>query len=370
MSAELGSPDAPAGRGGVVDWDVAVRAAARFSNPGPQVELDTAREAVASLRTLAVEARSHVADLTRLHADAVDAPVAVVDRAAWVEANADGFRTVMDPLVDRLRVARDAREGTDGSAARGLVDAVGSRVTGLQVGALLGYLSSRVLGQYELFTPPGATPRLLLVAPNLVAAEQAMGVDPHDFRLWVCIHEETHRVQFTAVPWLGDHLRSEVERLVEATDVDPAALSERLGPLVDAVRSAVRGSDGPAMSDVVTTPEQRVVLDRVTAVMTLLEGHADYVMDAVGPAAVPTVGHIRTQFETRRSSGRRVEQILRRLLGVDAKLAQYRNGSAFVRTVVDQVGMDGFNQVWTSPNTLPRPEEIADPASWVARVHG
>jgi coenzyme F420 biosynthesis associated uncharacterized protein len=349
----------------LVDWDVAVRTAARTTKPGPEVSLAEAQEVVSSLRSLALEARGHVADLTGLDASVQDAPIAVVDRAAWVAANADGFRSVVEPLILLVRDRHPERFGSSGPRR----DAVGARLSGVQVGGLLGYLSSRVLGQYELFTPPGRSPRLLLVAPNLVAAERAMEVDPRDFRLWVGIHEETHRVQFTAVPWLGDHLRGEVQTLMEATDLDPSSFAERLGPMSDAVLAAVRGTEGPPLSEAVTTPEQRAVLDRVTAVMTLLEGHADYVMDAVGPTAVPSVAHIRAQFEKRRSTAGRLEQILRRLLGVDAKLAQYRNGVVFVRAVVDEVGMDGFNQVWTSPETLPRPDEIADPSAWVRRVH-
>jgi putative hydrolase len=377
---------------GMVDWDLAVSTAGRIAKPGPNVSMAEARAAVASLRSLAVEAREHVERTTGLHASVADAPIAVVDRAGWVQANAVGFQAVVDPLVMMMRARRDAAEAAKNGAdvtvdpsteateptdeadgfgfakARGAVDAVGSRLTGVQVGALLGYLSSRVLGQYELFTADGAPPRLLLVAPNLVAAERAMRVDPRDFRLWVAVHEETHRVQFTANPWLGDHLRGEVRALVEATDLDPGSVAGRLKPIAEAVGSAVRGNDGPAMADAVTTPEQRVVLDRVTAVMTLLEGHADFVMDAVGADVVPSVATIRSRFEERRNASGRLESVVRRLLGIDAKLAQYRNGSAFVRSVVDEVGMDGFNRVWQSPETLPRPEEIADPSSWVRRV--
>jgi len=384
----------------MVDWTVARATAARTSRPGPAVSLPDAREVVASLRMLAASARGPVAELTGLDAPAVDAPAAVVDRAGWVDANATGFQAVVEPLVARLRARRgdgsesvtadgrssgdsrstvgggsagSGRSGADGRSAgngRSAVDSVGSRVTGMQVGAMLGFLSARVLGQYELFTAPGERPRLLLVAPNLVAAERAMDVDPHDFRLWVCLHEETHRVQFTAVPWLGDHLRDEVRVLVEASDLDPSSLRARLGPLADALRAAARGTDGPAVVDVVTTPRQRVVLERLTAVMSLLEGHADHVMDAVGPSVVPSVVQIRRAFEQRRSGGSRQEQLLRRLLGLDAKLAQYRDGAAFVRGVVDRVGMEGFNAVWTSAETLPQPGEIADPAAWVRRVHG
>src|SRR5205085_2405420 len=151
-------------------------------------------------------------------------PVTVVDRPGWVEANAGGFEALLEPLVQRLAERRPPAP---------LVQAVGSRVTGAEVGVLLAYLAGRVLGQYELFLPPGqrqseaetpaseaaersvSTGRLTLVAPNIVATERALGVDPHDFRLWVCLHEVTHRTQFTAIPWLRDHLLAEITAFVD-----------------------------------------------------------------------------------------------------------------------------------------------------------
>jgi coenzyme F420 biosynthesis associated uncharacterized protein len=118
------------------------------------------------------------------------------------------------------------------------------------------------------------------------------------------------------------------------------------------------------------SPEQRAVLDRLTAVMSLLEGHADFVMDGVGPSVIPTVDAIRAKFTSRRAGGNPLDQLLKRLLGLDAKLRQYQDGAAFVRHVVDRVGMDGFNRIWTGPNTLPTKNEIANPDAWVSRLHG
>jgi coenzyme F420 biosynthesis associated uncharacterized protein len=240
-------------------------------------------------------------------------------------------------------------------------------VTGLEAGALLAFLSGKVLGQYDLFAHDEG--RLLLVAPNIVQAERDMGVDARDFRLWVCIHEETHRVQFGAVPWLRGHVEGEIKAFLGATDVDPQALAHRLRDGLGAVVAAIQGDESRSLIDVVQTPEQRVILDRLTAVMSLLEGHADYVMDGVGPDVIPTVEEIRRRFQKRRQGVGRLDQTLRRLLGVDAKIRQYTEGSSFVRGVVERVGMDGFNRVWTSPETLPTKDEIIDPASWVDRVH-
>ena len=227
-------------------------------------------------------------------------------------------------------------------------------------------MAGKVLGQYDL--APDGTPALMLVAPNIVQVERELGLDPHDFRLWVCMHEETHRVQFTAVPWLRDHMVERVRSLAVDLVPDPESLQETLSRLASSLPDAVRAG-GTGLVDLVATPEQRRALAEVTAVMSLLEGHADVVMDEVGPQVIPSVAHIRSRFDARRKGAGAVDKLLRRLLGLEAKMRQYRDGAAFVRGVVDSVGVEGFNRIWESPETLPRPEEIDEPAAWVARVH-
>ncbi|MFX4294174.1 zinc-dependent metalloprotease [Streptomyces bohaiensis] len=402
----------------LVDWNLAVATAARMSRPGPEVTREEARGVVAELRRHANASEQHVRAYTGLTAVGDDTPVLVVDRPGWVRANAAGFRTLLGPLGERVA---ERRAGVPGGAA---FSAVGSKITGVQLGMLLSFLSSRVLGQYETFAP--ATPglpggarggRLLLVAPNIVHVERELAVDPTDFRLWVCLHEETHRTQFTAVPWLRDHLENEIQAFIAEADIDPATFLDRLrqaaqsltgrgdetsgepagagtgdgadpttgdgaepgtgGTREPGTREPGTGEPGKGesskgdggLADLVQTPRQREILERLTAVMSLLEGHADFVMDGVGPQVVPSVAEIREKFTKRREAGAgRVDRVLRRLLGMDAKLRQYREGERFVRTVVEEVGMAGFNKVWTSPNTLPTHAEIADPREWVARV--
>lgn len=363
----------------MVDWNLAVATATRLARPGPEVSRDEAREIVAELRRHAKAAEEHVRAYTRMIPEGsapVDTPVLVVDRAGWVKANVAGFRELLKPLFEKMS---DRRPGGPGGAVLG---AVGGKVTGVEVGMLLSFMSSRVLGQYETFAPatrdlPGAADgsgRLLLVAPNIVHVERELDVVPHDFRLWVALHEETHRTQFTGVPWLRDHLQGEIQSFLDQTDVDPMTVVERLREAAQSLAGGrpegERDEDGHSIVELVQTPGQREILGRLTAVMSLLEGHADYVMDGVGPQVVPSVAEIREKFQQRRASGAgRLDQALRKLLGLDAKLRQYRDGERFVRAVVEEVGMDGFNRVWTSPNTLPTKAEIAKPADWVARVH-
>jgi coenzyme F420 biosynthesis associated uncharacterized protein len=372
----------------MIDWDVAISTGTRWARPGPQVSLAEARRTVSELRDLAGAVQQPVYEVTGMSAarDHSLGRIAVVDRPGWIRANVDGFRVVLEPLVEQLR--ERAPGGSAGSRPGSVMTAVGSRVTGIQAGLILAYLSSRVLGQYELFLPPGeggaaggngsssngagtgapGVGRLTLVAPNIVMVERELGVDSHDFRRWVCLHEETHRLQFTAVPWLRDYVQSQMTEFLLASELDPAAILQRLRGAADAMAGAVRGGDGGSLIDAVATPRQREIMDRLTAVMTLVEGHGDYVMDAVGPQVVPSVAQIRERFNSRRGSSGRIEQTIRRILGIDLKMKQYAEGSRFVRSVVDEVGMATFNKVWTSPETLPTKEEFARPLEWVERV--
>ena len=343
-------PESPS----MIDWDLAVRIGSRFAGDGPEITRAEADDAVAELRADADRSTGLVRDFTGLSAGERTAPVLVVDRAGWVQANADGFATILTPLVDKL-ADKKGRPGPVGLA-------VGSRVTGAEVGLLLGFLGSRVLGQFDPFH--GDAGRLLLVAPNVVHVEREIKADPTDFRLWVCLHEETHRVQFTAVPWMRDHLRSEITSLTDT--VEPARMLE---DGLKRVGDAIRG-DGGSLMDMMSTPEQKEVIDRITGVMSLLEGHADVVMDGVGPDVIPSVAAIRRKFSKRRKGAGSLDRMVRRLLGLEAKMAQYRDGAVFVRHAVDTVGMEGFNAVWAGPENLPSRAEIIDPGAWVTRVHG
>lgn len=351
----------------MVDWNVAVSTARRLVKPGPEISMEGALATVAELRDAAQRAESYVQDVTGLTVPSSTAPVLVVDRPGWIQANADAFRTIMEPLnvkaAERLRATGKA----DSTMA-----SVGSRVSGAEVGALLSYLAPKVLGQFDPFhqgLPDEPGGRLMLVAPNVVQVERELDLDPSDFRLWVCLHEETHRVQFTAVEWLRDYLNSQVEQIVSATDLEPSAVLEMIKNAISKIGEAIGGNTDISIIDLVQTPAQRATVERITAVMSLLEGHADVVMDSVGPEVVPSVETIRKRFNVRRQS-QGLDRLVRKLLGLDAKMRQYRDGAKFCRHVIDAVGMDGFNKVWTGPETLPTAAEIIDPSVWVARVHG
>jgi coenzyme F420 biosynthesis associated uncharacterized protein len=325
---------------------------------------------VADLRSLAGTADAHVRDFTGLSPVGEPGPVTVVDRPDWVRSNIEGFRLLLDPLLDTLAEGRAANLGPVASA-------VGSRATGAELGALLAYLATRVLGQFELIGPApdenGSGGRLTLVAPNIVAAERALGVDPRDFRLWVCLHEVTHRVQFTANPWLAGYMSSALGVITEEAGED---FGHVMGRLAGYVRERRDGTGADPNSNgiigllrVLQSEPQRQALDRLLVLGTLLEGHADHVMDAVGPAVVPTVATIRGRFdERRRRRPPPLQRLIRALLGFEAKIGQYTRGKAFVDEVVSRVGMERFNAIWSGPDTLPLPDEIDKPTRWIKRV--
>ena len=340
----------------MIDWDLAISVGTRLAGPGPEISRGEAQAVVAELREDAGRSTSLVREYTGLVAAERTAPLYVVDRPGWIRANTESFDVLLSPMVAKMTEKKGPPTGVS--------KAVGSRVTGAEVGAVLGFLGGKVLGQFDPFHDPAG--RLLLVAPNIVHVERELGANPTDFRLWVCLHEETHRVQFTAVPWMRDHLFGQIERL--ADQLEPSKLlDDGLRRLVEATRSGPDGQRG-SLLDVLGTPEQRAIMDHLTGVMSLLEGHADVVMDGVGPAVIPSVAEIRKKFNTRRKGAGPLDRFLRRVLGLDAKMAQYRDGAKFVRGVVDKVGMADFNVVWQDPAHLPTKAEIADPAAWVSRV--
>ncbi len=339
---------------GPVDWSAAARIAGRLAPPGPVADHGELTALVDELRASAARAAAHVVETTRMDPGRPAAElsqVLVVDRPGWARANTQLFAVMAEPLLESHPQASAAARL--GSAA--------------QVGAVLALLAGKVLGQFDPFTAPGQG-RLLLVAPNVLHHERTLGVDPSDFRLWVALHEQTHALQFAAAPWLAGHVRSRSAELLEGFTHDD---EDSLADLFSSVARALTGPGGGVLG--VLDERQRAVFDEVSGIMALLEGHADVTMDAVGPSVVPSVGHIRRKFEAKRDSSARsrgLERVLRRVLGMDLKLAQYRDGAAFVRGARARVGVAAFNAVWAGPENLPTADEIHDPGAWVRRVHG
>jgi coenzyme F420 biosynthesis associated uncharacterized protein len=343
------SADLTVGR--TVDWGFAATVGQWLARPGPPSTDYTRRQVVENLATAAKAAEPPVREVTGLHTDGAVPEARIIDRPEWIRAAAESMRAMTG--------------GTD--KPRG---AISGRVTGAQTGAVLAFVSSGILGQYDPFSDGGA---LLLVYPNVIAVERQLRLEPSDFRLWVCLHEVTHRVQFTANPWLSGYMSQALGVLTQEGSDDVAQVVSRLADFARGRRDSAQGDPNSAgilgLLRAVQSDPQREALDQLLVLGTLLEGHADHVMDAVGPVVVPSVSTIRSRFDERRNRKQPpLQRLLRALLGIDAKLSQYTRGKAFVDHVVDRVGMARFNTVWTSPETLPRPIEIEYPQRWIDRV--
>ena len=356
----------------LINWDLAASTAARLAPAGPVLNQAAIADAVESLRRLADASVEHVHEITGLEAarDLRDSNVLVVDRASWAKANTQSFAVMLKPAMEKML---ENRRGTLTPAAA----SVSGAITGSQLGAVLAFLSSKVLGQYDPFAalaegstaPSGG--RLLLVAPNIVAVERELNVAPEDFRLWVCLHEQTHRVQFAAAPWLRHHMLEQIDELSAHLLGNVDTLMERATAAARSLKDRSGNGNTPgrgAILDLLQDPEEKAAISHLTAVMSLLEGHANVVMDAVDASIVPSVKTIRQRFNDRGKDRGVIEKFIRNLLGLDAKMRQYSDGARFVRAVVDVAGMEGFNRVWESADHLPTEPEIHDAKIWLERM--
>jgi len=339
--------------GTAVDWRFAATVGQRLARPGPASSDYTRRQVIDELTSAAANAEPPVRDVTGLVTNGAVPAARIVDRPQWISAAAESMRVM-----------------THGSEKpRGFLT---GRIIGAQTGAVLAFVSSGILGQYD----PFATAKegcLLLVYPNVIAVERQLQVEPSDFRLWVCLHEVTHRVQFTANPWLSEYMSQALGLLTRDAGEDIGQVARRLADFVrnrgDEAISDGSSSGILGLVRAVQSEPQRKALDQLLVLGTLLEGHAEHVMDAVGPVVVPSVATIRRRFDDRRHRRQPpLQRLLRALLGLDAKLSQYTRGKAFVDHVVGRVGMERFNTVWSGPETLPLPAEIEDPERWIDRV--
>jgi coenzyme F420 biosynthesis associated uncharacterized protein len=356
----------------LINWDLAASAAARLAPAGPDLKPAAINEAVDSLRRLADASVPHVHEITGLEAarDLRDSSVLVVDRASWAKANTQSFAVMLKPAMQKML---DNRRGSLSPSAA----SVSGAITGSQLGAVLAFLSSKVLGQYDPFaalaenSSAPAAGRLLLVAPNIISVERELNVTPEDFRLWVCLHEQTHRVQFAAAPWLRHHMLEQIDNLSGHLLGNVDSLMDRATAAARSLkdRSATGNTPGRgAILDLLQDPEEKAAISHLTAVMSLLEGHANVVMDAVDASIVPSVKTIRQRFNDRGKDRGVIEKFIRSLLGLDAKMRQYSDGARFVRAVVDVAGMEGFNRVWDSADNLPTEPEIHDAKLWLERM--
>lgn len=341
--------------GEVIDWSLTERVAGMLAGD-PFSGTSRPR-----LGELAARSEHLVSEYAGLQApDSLPEPE-LLSRPEWVRANLRSMRPTLEPLAGRL--------GEGLGPAAPLVRTVAGTLLAVELGVVVGYLSRRVLGQYELvILDPEAPSRLLFVGPNLDEAAASFGAKQDDLLTWVALHEVTHALQFAGVPWLRPHLAELLKELLGSLDVsvDPSALL-RL-PSRDDLRALVDRVSQGGLVELVTTPAQRDILNRVQAVMAVLEGHAEHVMDVVGAELLPTLPQLRAAMDRRRASASAPARLLQRLLGLEMKMRQYQVGKAFCDGVVERGGIEALSRIWAAPGVIPTLAELEDPAAWLRRT--
>ena len=340
----------------LADWDLALSIGRRVAGPGVRVAPADRARMREDFAELVPFAQDRIEDFARMRVGGFPARGWVMGRGEWIRANLGGLQRMLEPLAGRILASKP------GGAFR-------RKTLGAQAGALLGYVSRRVLGQYDAFLPPDDEGLLYFVGPNVAEVEARFGLPTRDFRLWIAVHEVTHRVQFGTAPWLRGHIREQVDRYLGTISLDSKDFAAQLRRAVDEARSGadVRGMGGLFL---LLNEEQRAIVRHVQGVMSLLEGHASYAMNEVTWDHVRDLDRMRSALAERRRRAGGVERSFQRAIGFDKKIEQYDAGERFVREVVGRVGIEGFNRVWLAPEALPTVEEIAEPAGWVARVAG
>ncbi len=343
----------------MIDWILAEKLAAYVAGsgnaPAPKADLDA----------LAAESERRVMAYTGLHPVTALPPPEGIERREWIQTNIKAMRQLLDPVLDRA-------SGTLAGPLKPALQLTLGFVVTTEVAVVLGYLAQRVLGQYELVlldeSVEASPPRLLFVMPNLGHAVESFGAQEEEFMTWVALHEVTHAVQFTGVPWLHGHLAGLVRELLGKAELRMDAerkLRIPNGSEVKRVVAALRSGD---LISIFTSKAERETFDRVQAVMAVIEGHAEHVMDAVAPDLLPSLPKLREALDRRRKTQSTLSRLFAKLLGLELKMRQYEQGKAFCDAVVARAGTRGLEHVFSGPEALPTLDELRDVPAWLRRV--
>jgi coenzyme F420 biosynthesis associated uncharacterized protein len=361
MAAAPAAQRSEAAKASPIGWDTAERVATRVAGREPLQDSYHYASLQPDFDELTAEAEQLVAEATGLVSAAGPARARVVDRAGWVTANVASFQRLLRPVVDRF-----------GSRIVGPAAPIGRAVTGAQVGALLGFMSTRVLGQYDLLVLEDEQPEeqdlVYYVGPNILALEKRYSFPPREFRLWLALHEVTHRAQFTGVPWLRGHYLGLVDQVLDVADVDAKRF---LVALRRAAEDLARGRNPLAeggLPALLASPEQRDVFHRLNGLMSLLEGHGDITMDRAGASRIPSADRFARVLRQRRQQSNPLLKLVLQAVGFEAKLAQYEAGERFIEAVEADGGAALLDRVWERPEHLPTLDEVSEPGHWVTRM--
>ncbi len=353
----------------LVDWALAERVARRVARRNaPSIDVRSRRRLDEDFSELTPIAEELVERSTGLRSMAGPARADVTDRSGWVHANVGSFRRLLRPVFERA-----AAEGGLGRNLPPPMAAAARAASATELGVVLGWMSTRVLGQYDLFrAEAGGEPNdaVYYVGPNVIALERRHGFPEKEFRLWIAVHELTHRAQFTGVPWMRQYFLGLVDEGVKLAAPDSRQILAAISRMAGELRARRNPLGDAGLLGMLAPPEQLVTIRRIQALMSLLEGHGDITMNRAAADRIPGAERFARTLQTRRESAGGLTRLLQQLLGIDAKMKQYKEGEEFVEAVERAGGPELFARVWEDPDHLPTLEEVRDPARWVDRVGG
>jgi coenzyme F420 biosynthesis associated uncharacterized protein len=347
---------------GAVDWSVAESVAIRFAGREPFSQSYYYDSLEPDFVAMTAQAQELVESHTGWQSQAGEARAKVADRAHWIRANIASFQRMLRPLISKLEEQPMA----------GVFAPVAGRIAGAEMGAVLGWMSTRVLGQYDMLVLEEEEPEeqdlVYYVGPNILALEKRFAFPPSEFRLWVALHEVTHRTQFTGIPWLRPYFLSLVHDMIGHVDADPAVMFKAVGRVAESLRRGDNPLKDGGVVTLLASDEQRATMDRIGGLMSLLEGHGDITMDRAGGDRIPSAERFGRVLRQRRQNAAFHVKILQRLIGLEAKLNQYEQGEEFIESVEKVGGQQLVDVAFESAVTLPSLAEIRDPDSWIQRV--
>ena len=350
----------------LVAWDTAARVASKVARREPALTDYERRSLETDFEEATTRAEDLVAAETGLRSLTGHARSRVADRGQWIGANVASFQRLLRPVLDKL----DAKMDSGGRSS--LLPLQASRqIAGAEVGTILGWMSARVLGQYDQLIIEEENPEdqdlVYYVGPNVVSVERRHGFPPGEFRLWLALHEVTHRAQFTGVPWMRSHFLGLVETTMSGIDPDPKAIAKALRTAAESARGGRNPLEDGGLLGLVATPEQQAAIQEIGGMMSLLEGHGDVTMDRAGAELIPSAPRFAQVLRQRRKL-RGASKIFAMLIGLDAKLRQYEQGERFIEAVERHGGPELLAKVWEGPERLPSLAEIRSPDLWIGRV--
>jgi coenzyme F420 biosynthesis associated uncharacterized protein len=354
-----------------VAWDLAERVAVLVAKREPLEDSYLYARLEPDFEELTAQAEALVEAETGLRSLAGPARARVTDRQGWVTANVASFQRLLRPVTDRLGAALDTPSSVGPLRVNAPLAKLSRSVAGTQVGLLLGWMSTRVLGQYDQLIIEEENPEdqdiVYYVGPNILALEKRFAFPPREFRLWLALHEVTHRMQFTGVPWMRAHFLSLVESTLAGVDPDPRRLLDAIRRAAELARQGQHPFEDGGLLVLLAGPEQYEAIQRVTGLMSLLEGHGDVTMDRAGADRIPSAERFSRVLRQRRRL-RGPAKVFSTLIGLDAKLRQYEEGERFIAAVEAEGGPELLAKVWRGPSWLPSMDEIREPVRWMARI--